>query len=967
MSSPEAIFSENLLLHKMSDFRLSSITNIRETFIKITELTEELKSGKIAEQKEEAIKSRFITAFFGDILGFNYGNSNKWQLKEEKKSKTDGSKPDACLGYFFIDDSNDKVRALIEIKDANTNLDIKQNRKGKQQTPVEQAFEYVAKSGGECKWVIVSNIKETRFYPSLDRSKCQIFYLDNLIEENNLKELLFLFHKDRFIKENEKSATDKLLEYSKTIQYNDINNSLHIIDKLYDSIKRFEGLVFVDPNFLATTYPFNILNEHVWHYENRTLFTLNTDIFKLLNNVSINQGEILFNEELQQEIFNLKILEPEYKLKYIFTFLNNCLINKISAINNYELVALSRMGNLFGFSIHHPFNFKDGEEGLSKNIILLKEQPCDCISCNYRSFDFNKLVNKLKSAEDNFEYDNAEYAYGNYLTATNNFKKTYNIYKSIGSRVKGKEGKSIEYFLSKYNTKMLHNLISDHQFNKGSEIKNDIKSIDLDKIIYDEIEFEVDKNVKDYLIDIKESNLIYKLQDEIDELVFKISKLKSLYKNGGKQTSGPNLYRDLMEKYFLLYLHINQNYIVYDIFKGYKSLTEKVFKGLVISQQTPEFSLPSFTEFFLTEAILHINPNEIQEILNKTDNIKVDDGVAQKMLDKLYNFTSSYYNNYIFGPTENILLSEYLNNHRFKDRFTNIFTNIFTILSKIELVKDEFDKCKSSLLIFLKLEKDLAWYDLKEFCTFIYKKGHLFKESELYEILTIAASRYKHGNNKYCGLIEILPQTLCKFYPDYKIDNIQLIKTLQIKSVSENGIREDYLHLLYLPTVCNEKCTDILFKAFEDYLDKEFHYNFYEAMLLKSNYDYKIKNYFQLYSDQINSHKGTGYKFGKSKLTDLYFINYIFILYKFEINFDRKELKVFTKLNDFESWLLNPNDFDYSKFNAQWLIDLIKTKIIERIKNNTEISNAINNELEKEFNPILAEIKYKYFIETPIN
>jgi len=136
------IFSENLLSHYISDFRLSSVTDIRGITLLITGLVKELESGKLESLKEEEIKSRFVNTFFGDILGFNYGNSNKWQLREEKKSVTDGTKPDVALGYFFSDETKDDVRAVIEIKDATTDLDSPQKRPDKQ-TPIDQAFGYV--------------------------------------------------------------------------------------------------------------------------------------------------------------------------------------------------------------------------------------------------------------------------------------------------------------------------------------------------------------------------------------------------------------------------------------------------------------------------------------------------------------------------------------------------------------------------------------------------------------------------------------------------------------------------------------------------------------------------------------------------------------------------------------------------------------------------------------------------------
>lgn len=156
-------------------------------------------------------------------------------LREEKKSLTDGTKPDAVLGYFYADKEKDEVRVVIEVKDANTKLDEKQKRE-KNISPVEQAFGYAHKTGGNCNWVIVTNINEIRFYSAQDSSCFQVYMLKELNDESKLKELLFLFHKDRFIKHDllEKSNTDKLFELSK-LKSKTEGEYLHIIDKMYYS------------------------------------------------------------------------------------------------------------------------------------------------------------------------------------------------------------------------------------------------------------------------------------------------------------------------------------------------------------------------------------------------------------------------------------------------------------------------------------------------------------------------------------------------------------------------------------------------------------------------------------------------------------------------------------------------------------------------------------------------------------
>ncbi|MBN3583363.1 hypothetical protein JYB64_13275 [Algoriphagus aestuarii] len=955
------IFSEDLLSHYISDFRLSNITRIREISLLIKELVEEFESGKIESLKEEEIKSRFINTFFGDILGFNYGNSNNWRLRDEKKSIVDGTKSDAALGFFFVDRALDEVRAVIEIKDAKTSLDEKQARPNKQ-TPVEQAFDYASKSGGNCKWVIVSNIKEIRFYPSLDRSRCQVFFLKELVQEKKLKELLFLFHIDRFINKESKSSTDKIFILSKSIKISN-DKPIHVLDKVYNSLKRFEGFGFVDPNFLSSIFPFNILDDHVWHFQDGNLFSINGELYKLINGVNIEKGEVVFTEEFDKDLLEAEVFDAKYKIEWTFSFLNNSLIDKITVIRDYKEIIKRNKGSL-GFSHRHIFPFND-DEGLTKSIRIKTGGICDCLSCNYRNLDFNKLLYKLKVLEGDGNNNTFEHAFGHYLVATNNFKTSYNIYKAIERDSKGKQGKWIDYFLAKKNIKLLHNLILDYHLDDRSFILRDIKSVDLDKVIYDEIEFDVDNDVKKYLIKIKDDSLIYKIQDDVDEIVFKIEKLRKLYENGGKQYAGPNLPNDLAHQYFLLYSYVNLNFIVYDTFIRYKTLTEKVFKAFVSSCHIPKWGIQSFSQFFLTEAILHIPRTSLQEILNKEDCIKVSDNGVEKLLEKLNNYTKSIFKDSFFNDYyENYLISQQFSNHKFRDRFTDIFSNLFTILSRLNISNDQFSKCITPLLKFLETEKELAWYHMKEFSNFLLRKGDLLDENSHVKILKIAIYGDKYGNNKYRSLIESVPKSLLRFYPNCKISNKKLIQTAILNCTSDSGDDVNLTSLIYLTNVCSDECKGILYSAFETQLDFKFSKEFYEALIRNSEYDYNRKSYFLIYSELTNRHKGKGtYKFGNLKLTDLVFINYILTIYKREIDFNREELQVFSNLNEFEIWLLNPFEFDYSSFKAIWLTEIVDTILIDKIKNIKLIKNFIDIELKRQFNPVLAKIKYVHFAD----
>ena len=220
------------------------------------------------------------------------------------------------------------------------------------------------------------------------------------------------------------------LHTSKKYQEVALGNDQHIIDQIYNSLKRFEGLGFVAPNYIASISPFNILSDYVWHYDKkyRRLFTINYKIYELLEEVNINDTQIALTNKLKQELTESQVIEAEEKLQWIFNFLNHCLIQNITAVKNYQDISNKNVDTI-GYSVRHIFNYKP-EEVTTKNILVLGGK-CDCLNCNYHAFDFDKLINKLQQGVINNTQNNLEYAYGNYLTADNNYITAYNIYKVI--------------------------------------------------------------------------------------------------------------------------------------------------------------------------------------------------------------------------------------------------------------------------------------------------------------------------------------------------------------------------------------------------------------------------------------------------------------------------------------------------------------------------------------------------------
>ena len=206
------IFGDRNYLQKLTNFRLDDTADLATKTEIIEKYIKSLDSGRIEKTKEESIQADFINKFFGDILGYDYNDPNVWNLEKEYKVVTDGTKADGALGFFSIEGKMiaSDVRAVIELKDALTDLDKPQNRMGDKRTPVEQAFSYSSKAGGHCKWVIVSNFREIRLYHASDQSRFENFVLSQFLNPDSLKRFFFLLQKDRLISRTSESVVDML-------------------------------------------------------------------------------------------------------------------------------------------------------------------------------------------------------------------------------------------------------------------------------------------------------------------------------------------------------------------------------------------------------------------------------------------------------------------------------------------------------------------------------------------------------------------------------------------------------------------------------------------------------------------------------------------------------------------------------------------------------------------------------------
>ncbi|MDM8556838.1 N-6 DNA methylase [Desulfococcaceae bacterium HSG7] len=244
-----------LILNNLSVEHLADPTDYSDIKLRIDNWRS-LIDRKILEGKNEiSLQDSFLRDFFGKILDYKFihESPDQWHLYREKKTVTDATRSDAALGFFTSE--KDDVRVIIELKDAKTNLDAKQKRKGVHYTPVEQAFLYSSKFDEKCKWIIVSNYKEIRLYNRLaSMNAYESFKIAELTDEVLLKKFLYLLARKNLIDKNKESVTDRLYDSAEVEQemiskefYGKYKNlRLHLFEHLKAKNSAFDEAIILE-------------------------------------------------------------------------------------------------------------------------------------------------------------------------------------------------------------------------------------------------------------------------------------------------------------------------------------------------------------------------------------------------------------------------------------------------------------------------------------------------------------------------------------------------------------------------------------------------------------------------------------------------------------------------------------------------------------------------------------------------
>ena len=145
MNAITHIFNPKLLKARLDAFPEAGIPDLQKKRTRIANWQYSIENSDLSKTKETAVQGMFFEQIFDGVLGYASMIGNKTcNIQSFLTSKADSSVPDGSLGFFSAGLSD--VHAVIELKDAKTDLDKKQSGRTLPLTPVEQGFSYAPKA-----------------------------------------------------------------------------------------------------------------------------------------------------------------------------------------------------------------------------------------------------------------------------------------------------------------------------------------------------------------------------------------------------------------------------------------------------------------------------------------------------------------------------------------------------------------------------------------------------------------------------------------------------------------------------------------------------------------------------------------------------------------------------------------------------------------------------------------------------
>lgn len=756
---------------------------------------------------------------------------------------------------------------------------------------------------------------------SNDLKTIQIYIpTENVLNENTIKNFIDKIHYSKYIQLRKKKNISGNLEADYSKIEVDIREK-HIIDKIHYVIKLFEGIVVLPTDVISQLPPFRG-KENSTFIDRFTLNTENEEFFDFIESI------VLENDELKLKSNEILVDNQTEKLKDIIDFFKVNLIHHIVWRGKQPKMRIC---------VHNLFQYG----------------KCDCERCSIERLNFKRTDTLLKKdLENNTIYERLRRGYTHYLLG--DYKKSVEVFLEIYND-STKTNNPITYTISTYNLMKLKRLIKTSYYaedeNKILEQLNPIK-FDIDEPFVNSVA----PYFLDVFRDIKERRFYEAVRDEIESCYDEIQKISFNDKYGTSYSH--NKYDDLKYSFLRFTIYLEHNFIIFNHYSEFKVLSKKVLESVFALYTLKNMDTDKYEKFswsVIEMWIFNVDEDHTKYLLKKYNITKIEIDETLNIIDRINELV------------ENLIQSnEYLDDLSGWNKplkIDKILNKILLITSLLNVDYLEKDKILSNVIELCKVLKDKNKIPYYQLIKFIENNENEINKERIKQILDLffydERQRYSFGR-----AINIYAEKSTKSEIEEFIKSLLKVNDLdEIHIDLENKyLRKLFYSFTFLSEDFTNKFIEKIINSLNEKFDRELYgfisiYDFigYDEDLFKK-YVSTVPDYSNIDED---NHKYFFHSYENIELGSV--INLIY-KYNLEITEELKELtnKSHKKYFDYYCWLLDIDNFDYSKFNSHWILEYRTTHYFERFKKSeklkSEIMKSLNNDYIEGVSKLFFEI-----------
>ncbi len=699
-----------------------------------------------------------------------------------------------------------------------------------------------------------------------------------------------------------------------------IKKTLPILDQIYEYLTLiYREINFIPPFILKSNFPIKNDSDYYTDYSVFTLSTNNKKLFDFFKSIEIHKGNSVkfIDKQLIKKVDNY-----ESKTKYILEKLTNNLVFKLSLAKSQEVVS----------------------------VLYLVNKINNKLSFNYDRLKFVDLFSLINKRENNTN-KLIKLAYINYQLG--NFISSANLFLTISKKAKLNKNKTI-YFIAQFNLLKLAKFIRYRYWQnyEAEKLYRKLNQIDIEKVY----EFSLTEKNEKLISWIKNNDFFNEAHENIHQIVNEIRDHYYSQLNGG--WSRNNNVSKLINEYANLYCFLSENFIIYNTFSEYESLTTTFIEGIFASHAIAgenNTKLLRIDDWILHKILLYGKSSEIKKLFYRYNLKHLEYEYAKDKRDNIFEIINNFLDGDIAikNAFDNCCEG---NNLFFWDKYNEIYDNIIILIGILNIPAKKTNEIIAKLYDFIKNTSNINKFRIKNVDYLLTRKHSIIELSLLtkFLFLSVEDSRFRDINftEKIVNILETRKDSI-KIPKSIKcmLENISFeLSSNKIQSISP-------LMLVHISRITNDKSyKKVLSDKIFSLLKETFNIKLYFQATIYDTINFN-KILFNMYFNLVKDNKSNSNIFNfKNKNTTL--LDFFNLCFKFKLNINEERFQCFKNIDVYFDWLIDPLNFNYKSFNPEWICENPTKYYFEYLRKFSIIKQEVQKFLKENPN---GQIEKAYF------